>query len=717
MLFRFLVAFIAFFPLLSLAKYQVCSITINSEDEIETFKKYLPLQDFDFVELLPQAMNEKQDHSFHWFDEACEQDYHCDILVVSGHFGGTFFGKSGYSLPTELMEEKSCQNKCHGILSEVKEIFLFGCNTLADKTKDSRTPSEYLQVLLEDGMARETAERVVAARYSPLETPFYARMNFIFSGSHTIYGFDALSPLGKHIRKPLENYFQSINEYFGGYANYLKTEQYKRPLNEQLFQHLPRSVFTLNQASLSLQYETQNQRDFFKDKCLLYNSEENFLDRMQALEDIFLSSQSGSAFFAVDHFLNENKEEVMSGAGRKIFRSIRENSSLAEEFLSYYQHLDFLPYIRMVYLNILERLQWMDPVELHLLRRDNLLEIIRNPSPESYISLLLLLQEDQLKQAQFYLSKEDFTENYIENLWSLLIFEKLKAVAPEWQEDILSYCQNHLKKTPAICYQGLNTLAHIKPEKGIALEVFRFLDYEDAGLIYYSLRVLGQSGIEDYHVHRRIADFLNAGNLALKREAIEALGFLKTPYSDIQADIARILSEEDQTIISEVFWSLSQMRIESSEVQKKVLNHAKDQALKCKAVQIFRQTPELSDFSLFFFYELLESREDLDSLFCAINSLSQNPYIRDLGIHYRFLLFQREESLEIKRTALRNMEALTWLHPEVQLSFLAYLRDREVREIAVRILKNIKNLTSQTVEQIHKLYEQDRIVELEAFIL
>ena len=720
MLQSFFSLFVIFFPLMSFAKYQVCSITINSSDEIELFKEFLPSQDFDFVELLPQTVNEKQDHSFHWFDTACKQDYQCDILVISGHFGGTFFGKSGYSLPTELMEEKSCQNKCQGILSGVKEIFLFGCNTLADKTKDHRTYSEYLQVLLDDGMARETAERVVAARYSPLETPFYDRMNFIFSGSHTIYGFDQLSPLGKHMRRPLKAYFQSINENFGSYAEYLKLEEHKRPLNEQLFQHMPRPIFTLNQASLSLKDESQEEKEFFKNKCRLYDETEVFSKRMKALEDIFVTSRSGSAFFAIDHFLNYNKTELIEGAGRTAFRSLRENLDLKAEFLSYYQYLDFLPYIKMIYLNILEKFQWKDPFELHALRKKNLLEIIKEPNPESYISILLLLKADQVKKAQFYFSKEDLPESYIENIWALLIFEKLKAIAPEWQEDIFYYCKKKIKTKPGVCYQALNTLAHMKPKKEVALMVFDFLNYGDEALAYYSLRVLGQSGIENYHVHKKIASFLSSDSLKLRKEAIEALGFLKSPYSDIQDDIAKLLIKED--LVEDIFWSLSQMLIKGDVAQQEILNYinrnTKNSALQKKALKLYEKIAQLSDLSLFYIYDLLESRENLDLLFSAIDNLSRNTELRDLGVHYRFLLFQKEESLEIKKEALRNMESLTWLHPEVQLTFLNYLKDSdlEVRKSVVRILKNIKNLQPKTLEHLQNLYKEEKNSEIKELI-
>ena len=463
MLYLFPLLLMLFYNPLVLAKYQVCSITINSSSEIETFKEFLSPTDFDFIELLPSTINEKQDHSSHWFNTACKKSYQCDILVISGHFGGTFFGESGYALPTELLEEKSCQNNCKGILSNVKEIFLFGCNTLADKKKDTRTYTEYLKVLLDDGMARETAERVVAARYSPLETPFHDRMNFIFSGSSTIYGFDQLSPLGKHIRQPLKKYFRSINQQFGSYANYFRAEKYKRPRNTELFQHLPNPIFTLNQFHISLSNENPKKKQFFNDKCLLYDNTKEFNQRIQALQNIFESRQSGSAFFAIDHFLNYNKKEATEGKGRQIFRSIRTNESFAKEFLSYYKHLDFLPYIKMVYLNVLEKFQWIDPFDLYTRRKQDLLELIKKPDPEAYISLLLLLKDNQIEPGQFYISKKDLPKNYIQNIWSLLIFEKLKVPAPIWQQDMLKYCKDNIKKTPALCYQVFNTLAHIQP--------------------------------------------------------------------------------------------------------------------------------------------------------------------------------------------------------------------------------------------------------------
>ena len=722
MLYRVFFFLFLFYAPLSLAKYQVCSITINSPDEIQTFKKFLPQQDFNFVELLPSQINEKQDHSTHWFDEACEKQVKCDILVVSGHFGGIFFGESGYALPTELLEEKACQLSCPGILSNVKEIFLFGCNTLASKKKDRRSYQEYLKVLLDDGMARETAERVVAARYSPLGTPFFKRMNFIFSNSDTIYGFDELSPLGAHIRQPLSNYFQSINKQFGSYTKYIESKAYQRERNTELFQSL--SHTSLNQDRISLSKESSSQKIFFKNKCLLYDDESPFDKRIQALSDIFHSKQAGSAFFSIDHFLRNNKTEVIEGRGRKTFRFIRTNKSFSNEFLSYYKPLNFLPYIKLVYLNVLEKFRWLDSFDLKILRKKDLLELIKTPDPEAYISLLLLLKNNQVASGEIYISKKDLPTGYIKNIWSLLIFEKLKKIAPEWQPDMLLYCERNIKQTPALCYQVLNTLAHIHPTLDTVEKTRDFLDQEDMGLIYYTIRMLGQSETEDYFIHKKISSFLTHKDLSLRLEALEALGFLQSPYADIQNEISQLLPFANLDLASDIFWSLSRMDVQGDLTQKRLIDYISKYANQPEkrnfarsAFSALSRTSEFSDYSLDFFYDHLEDRENLLFVFDLVELLSRNANIKDLGIHYRFLLFQ-QESPHIKKEVLKRMTFLTWLHPEVQISFLDYVRDTDstVRGLAVNILRNIENLQNKTLREIRSIYKEENIKELAVFL-
>ena len=111
----------------------VCTVTINSSDERELFRSHLE-KDFDFVELTDFAKLESKGD---WFLHSCKQGIRCDVLVISGHFGGSFFGSSRLRLSLEQLERRSCRSSCDGILRHPKEVFLFGCNTTAGKERGS----------------------------------------------------------------------------------------------------------------------------------------------------------------------------------------------------------------------------------------------------------------------------------------------------------------------------------------------------------------------------------------------------------------------------------------------------------------------------------------------------------------------------------------------------------------------------------------------------
>src|SRR3954464_7685813 len=66
-------------------KKTVCTITVNSADEKEAFRRSLPPDKFQFVELVEHGRPD-------WLASACQQKIHCDVLVISGHYdGGTEF--------------------------------------------------------------------------------------------------------------------------------------------------------------------------------------------------------------------------------------------------------------------------------------------------------------------------------------------------------------------------------------------------------------------------------------------------------------------------------------------------------------------------------------------------------------------------------------------------------------------------------------------------
>src|SRR5436309_1194667 len=81
-----------------------------------------------FVELVERGRPD-------WLASACQQRVRCDVLIISGHFNGRtdFFSdrpdKREY-LPVDEMERVSCSDSCSGLFAQVKEVYLFGCNTL-----------------------------------------------------------------------------------------------------------------------------------------------------------------------------------------------------------------------------------------------------------------------------------------------------------------------------------------------------------------------------------------------------------------------------------------------------------------------------------------------------------------------------------------------------------------------------------------------------------
>jgi hypothetical protein len=109
-------------------KKTVCTITVNSADEKETFRQNLPKDKYQFVELVEKGRRD-------WLASSCRKGIQCDVLVVSGHFnaGETFYSDSLQKdeyLEVDELERVSCSDSCPGLFSKLKEVYLFGCESL-----------------------------------------------------------------------------------------------------------------------------------------------------------------------------------------------------------------------------------------------------------------------------------------------------------------------------------------------------------------------------------------------------------------------------------------------------------------------------------------------------------------------------------------------------------------------------------------------------------
>ncbi|MGY4827794.1 hypothetical protein ACVNIS_04350 [Sphaerotilaceae bacterium SBD11-9] len=202
-----LLACLAGSPLLALAAPKtVCTITINSADERDTFQRHLPPGEYQFVELV-------KPHQSDWFAQACQSNVRCDALVISGHFDdGTEFYTDRVGdrdrLPVTELEQASCSNSCSGVLAQVKEVYLFGCNTLKSDPRHV-AEGEVLRSLSRSGLPRAEAERVAAALNTRYGQSNRDRLRTVFKDVPLLYGFSSKAPLGRTAGPLLERYFQT----------------------------------------------------------------------------------------------------------------------------------------------------------------------------------------------------------------------------------------------------------------------------------------------------------------------------------------------------------------------------------------------------------------------------------------------------------------------------------------------------------------------------
>lgn len=184
----------------------VCTITVNSPDEKDTFRRHLPPGEYRFVELVERGRPD-------WLASACQQRVSCDALIISGHFDG---GEEFYTdrldtseyLSVEEMERSSCSESCPGVFSQLKEVYLFGCNTLKPEPRYNAS-AEIVRSLVRSGHAPADAARLSQLLGERHGESNRDRMRQIFRNVPVIYGFSSKAPLGRSAGPLLERYFQS----------------------------------------------------------------------------------------------------------------------------------------------------------------------------------------------------------------------------------------------------------------------------------------------------------------------------------------------------------------------------------------------------------------------------------------------------------------------------------------------------------------------------
>src|SRR4029079_3533868 len=112
------------------------------------------------------------------------------------------------SLPVDEMERVSCSDSCPGLFSQLKEVYLFGCNTLNADSLDS-VSGEIARSLVRAGHSQEDAvalARVLNDRHAGSNRD---PMRQIFKDVPVIYGFSSKAPLGATAGPMLERYLRA----------------------------------------------------------------------------------------------------------------------------------------------------------------------------------------------------------------------------------------------------------------------------------------------------------------------------------------------------------------------------------------------------------------------------------------------------------------------------------------------------------------------------
>lgn len=187
------------------AKTTVCTVTVNSSDERDAFKAALPAGDYEFVELVERGRPD-------WLASSCKRKVSCDVLVVSGHFAGTEFYSSkpqvNETLPVDELERVTCSDTCPDLFANLKEVYLFGCDTLKKDPVRSATP-EIIRGLVKSGVPKAEAERFAQSLSERYSENARDRMRRVFPGVPVIYGFSSLAPYGRVAGPMLQGYFRS----------------------------------------------------------------------------------------------------------------------------------------------------------------------------------------------------------------------------------------------------------------------------------------------------------------------------------------------------------------------------------------------------------------------------------------------------------------------------------------------------------------------------
>jgi len=260
----------------------VCGITMNSDNELKAMNRALGLIAFS-VELVeykkPDGRIEFKPEQ--WLDETCNSPISCDVVVISGHFGGIFGHESlPVLLPLTTLERGSCSNKCAGMFQNVKEVYLLGCQSLA--TDDGQGQS----LSLDNPFARFQSSNL-------------DRMRRLFPNAGWIYGYTATGLLG-----PV---FETIF-----YQSILKQRRHFASLKDQnLIGLLKPSPYKARQLAFTFGANFSDQTRNDRERFCRASYQDSSIDKYRAYLELLLQTNGHEYLYPLLESIKENSNDVI----------------------------------------------------------------------------------------------------------------------------------------------------------------------------------------------------------------------------------------------------------------------------------------------------------------------------------------------------------------------------------------------------------------------
>jgi hypothetical protein len=400
------------------------------------FKDRLPAADFDVIDLSPYQLTvadaapppaEGRPTAAAWLYDLCRPRLRCDVVVFSGEFAGSFFGAYGKNLSLADMDEASCRARCDGLFHRPREVFLLGCNTLATKMQDRRTPAQYLQVLLDHGFDRATAERVVGTRYGPLGPSFRESLRRVFMGVPRLYGFTSVAPSGVHTAPLLERYFRTK----GDYRAYLEEADRDTGPNAELLGAF-HGTGLVQDTGLADDEPAAADRDAV---CRVYDEHETVTARLRIIADWMARSDFLSFLPTIQVFIDRHPPDQLTGEARRLFDDVRASEAARDEIMHLIDELD-VSALQLELAHFARHLGWISPSAFRALAIGSARRLLQPPLTSEAVDVMCEIPRHESLRDEF--GADDLPRALFENPEGIRLVDCLSPADPRVSDRLVA---------------------------------------------------------------------------------------------------------------------------------------------------------------------------------------------------------------------------------------------------------------------------------------